>query len=299
MNYNIQSIIAQGPTAVHALPVHKNSHQIILFLQNHSFFNLFSTFVQINSTNELAITFKSIIMKTKNQETERPRNQKHEIFISQMIKHGDKIRAYKTAYGEDVKDESARVRASNLLKDPYIDERLQDSWKCIVIAIEGDKAAFIYNELKRLTLHRNALGNIIDGHDNAKPMDIIKAIRLDGELAEQEARLRGYGSIKPAKAVHKPVEDATPITREDEHNDTKTGNSVTNRNNPAIIIPVKQAPAGSHIPAAVCSAGSGFVKKNIETVIKINDPAGSPAAKDRPLPPVVVPAPRPGLNIYG
>lgn len=216
--------------------------------------------------------------------TNEPRNPKHEIFINQMIKHGDKIRAYKAAYGEHVKEESARVSASNLLKDDYISERLDDSWKSIRLGIQDDKAAFIHQELKILAIQRKALLEIIGDPNNPKPGDVIRAIRLDNELAEKEACLRNYGSLKPAKA--KPVDipehtekDISPVS---ETEPVKNEEPVINRNIPAqspLIIPVKRVPGG-YKPSAICADNKLGEEKNRETVINRNIPFDT-GAKNR------------------
>lgn len=220
-------------------------------------------------------------MKTGTNQTLNP---KHEIFINEMMKHGNKIRAYKAAYGEEVKDESARVSASNLLKDDYISERLEDSWKSIRLGIQDDKAAFIHQELKIIAIQRKALLEIIGDPNNPRPTDIIRAIRLDNELAEKEAGLRNYGSLKPAKA--KPADirehseiDTTPVA---ETEPVKNEDSVIKRNIPAenpLIIPVKKVP-GSYKPSAICADNKLGEEKNRETVINRNIPNDAGAKKE-------------------
>ena len=76
---------------------------------------------------------------------------------------------------------------------------------------------------------------------------------MDNELAEREAHLRNYGSLKPPKAIQKPVEAIAPLPPDNEN--SKTDNSVTNRNIPPdapLIIPVKKVP-GKQYPTAVCT----------------------------------------------
>ena len=195
-------------------------------------------------------------MKTENASTAAHTNPKHEIFIQGILYHGDKVRAYKTAYGEDVKDESARVSASNLLKNPEIKSTLEGSWKQIFLSVEEDKAAFIHQELKMLAYQRKACLDIYSGNRNdAKPVDVLRAIKMDNELAEREAHLRNYGSLKPPKAIQQPVEAIAPLPPDNETEDRKTDNSVTNRNiqpDASLIIPVKKSP-GKQYPTAVCA----------------------------------------------
>lgn len=134
-----------------------------------------------------------------NQETIEKLNPRHEVFIRQMILHNDKVRAYQTAY-PDANDESARVAASRLLADPDIKERLRYAYNEIELGVREDKAAFINQELKIINVKREMLLKIITGDIKSTVAERIKAIRLDTELADQQAKLLGYGSIKQQQA---------------------------------------------------------------------------------------------------
>ena len=52
-------------------------------------------------------------------------NPKHEIFIKEMILHGDRIKAYRTAYPK-AKNESAKNAACQLMQNTYIANRIKD-----------------------------------------------------------------------------------------------------------------------------------------------------------------------------
>ena len=132
-----------------------------------------------------------------NTENQSPRlNPKHEIFIQQMLRHGNKLRAYKAAYPKAT-DEAARTASSRLMKNTHIKEKLADIHNEIHIGLKEDKMAFIHQELKIIDQKRKLLVQVISGGRIATVSELLRAIRLDNELAEQQAMLLGYGSLKP------------------------------------------------------------------------------------------------------
>lgn len=171
--------------------------------------------------------------------------------------HGNKVRAYKAAYGQHVKDESARVRGSNLLKDYYIKKRLCDSWKQVQMGIEEDKMAFIDQELKLITIKIITLLAIHEGSRQANPGDMIRAMKMDSELAEQEAQFRNYGSLKSGKMNEKQAAIQLEADMKQTPGIEKNENSVTNRNirkEKPLLIPVK-IPI-DHKPVAICAGNN-------------------------------------------
>lgn len=156
-------------------------------------------------------------MKPKNTSTDALKsNPKHDIFIREIVRHGDKVRAYKAAY-PGISDAAARTAAVRLLSHPYVKEQLKYEQSQIMLGLKGDKAAFINQELKVINTKREMLLKIICGTIKATVAERIKAIRLDTELAEQQAKLLGYGSLKQ-------IEVLQPVTE-------KSTESVTNMNN--------------------------------------------------------------------
>lgn len=143
-------------------------------------------------------------------------NPKHDIFIRELVRHGDKVRAYKAAY-PGVSDAAARTAAVRLLGHPYVKEQLQYEQGQIMLGLKEDKAAFINQELKIINVKREMLLKVITGVIKSTVAERIKAIRLDTELAEQQAKLLGYGSLKQADVLNN-------VTQEN-------AESVTNMNN--------------------------------------------------------------------
>jgi hypothetical protein len=155
-------------------------------------------------------------------------NPRHEKFIAGMVRHGDKIRAYKEAY-PNVSDESAKTLAPRLLKNPEIKERLQRSWKKIHLGVEEDVQGYLHQERKILETHRQVLNEIIMGIRPASPTNILKAIKMDRELAEQHAQLLGYGSLKALFAAQSDIK----VEEQDLKNESRIGGEV-NKNEHSI-----------------------------------------------------------------
>jgi hypothetical protein len=131
-------------------------------------------------------------------------NPRHEKFIAGMVRHNDKIRAYKEAY-PNASDESAKTLAPRLMKKPGIKQRLLKSWEHIHIGYANDVQAHLHQERKILETHRQVLNEIIMGIRPASPTNILKAIKMDRELAEQHAQLLGYGSLKALFAAQSDI----------------------------------------------------------------------------------------------
>lgn len=158
-------------------------------------------------------------MKPENKAPEKL-NSRHEVFIREMIRHNDKVRAYKAAY-PGANDESARVAACRLLSHPDIKERLKYAYNSIELGVREDKMAFINQEIKIINVKREMLLHIINGTVKATINERLKAIRLDNELAERQAVLLGYGNLKDIPRLKEPAPQ-------------KTEESVTNMNKEAV-----------------------------------------------------------------
>jgi len=171
-----------------------------------------------------------------NQETTTTEklNPKHEVFIRQMILHNDKVRAYQMAY-PDASDESARVAASRLLIQPEIKERLQEAYKSIALGVREDKAAFINQELKIINVKREMLLKVISGATKATVKEKMKAVQLDNELAEQQAKLLGYGSVKQPEIQSQSQPTAQPEPQMLQPTPEKNAKTVTKMNKTPII----------------------------------------------------------------
>jgi hypothetical protein len=122
----------------------------------------------------------------------------HEIFIKELIAHGDKVRAYRAAY-PGTTDESARVGATKLLKNEEIQQKLSNVNTQIYLGLQNDKQAFIFQEAKVLNVQRQYLLNVLAQTTFVTIKEKLMAIQLDRQLAEQQMALLGYGSLKQAK----------------------------------------------------------------------------------------------------
>lgn len=129
--------------------------------------------------------------------------QEHSRFVQGMILHGDKKRAYKEAY-PDVTDESARVAANRLLREPEI-------WQCIneitkraqqkaLEELEAEATGQARRQLLSLQSKRAVLAAIVNGDvqrkryiklrdrvevvfEDVSVYAMLRAIELDSRLA--------------------------------------------------------------------------------------------------------------------
>lgn len=93
----------------------------------------------------------------------------HQIFVDEMVKHGDQIKAYMTAYPK-AKEETARVESYRLLQIPTVSEAIKEHSEKIK-AIATQKAA---EELKEVIV-----GNTLTAH---RKREILHGI-AEGTLA--------------------------------------------------------------------------------------------------------------------
>lgn len=137
-------------------------------------------------------------------------NSNHQTFILEMIKHGDKLRAYKTAYPR-AKDHSAIKAAERLLRRPEIAGEIEhaiaairhDAYKeAYQLCLDQQKTLLLSIMKKREILTQIAtcqmkVGRYVkeeDGYrmvyEDPRPRDIIKAIEVDTQLEQACNRAR-------------------------------------------------------------------------------------------------------------
>jgi hypothetical protein len=191
-------------------------------------------------------------MTTEN--TSSKTNPRHEKFINEMILHGDKLRAYKAAYPKAT-DEAARTASSRLANNSYVRKKLNDTYRQIHIGVAEDKLTFIHQELKVINKKRELLLKIIAGERQATVNEQMKAIRMDNELAEQQAILLGYGSMKPAKepARIKNSETAAP------HFSARVTKMNIEQDSPPPAEPTDSAPVNNWTGEGYSNSLPGFV----------------------------------------
>lgn len=157
----------------------------------------------------------------------------HEIFVREMIRHGNKTQAYLAAY-PDATGEALRTAATRLLNKPHI----QQAINCVLQPIREKAAAELENaasqrikeEICSLQQRREVLAKIILGkmqvkkhirlkdsihevYDDATPAAIIRAIDLDSKLAANKYKEKIQTAEQPViqTPVIKPTTKA-PVT---------------------------------------------------------------------------------------
>jgi len=131
-------------------------------------------------------------------------NPQHEIFISEMVSHGNRRIAYQKAYPE-TSDRSARTSAARLLAQPHIAARIRSSMvQMQVEAVETLKETY-KGRLADIIEKRAVLAQIIRGElvtvkevtkkgitetirYKCDPKERIRAIILDNKLEEEWTR---------------------------------------------------------------------------------------------------------------
>lgn len=163
-------------------------------------------------------------------------NPKHQIFLSEVLRHGDANRAYKAAY-PDASGESLRVAANRLLHNPGMLKCINEFYGSIRDYLAQDIIARRENQLHTVRKKRAVLKAIYTKEmETIKTItskvyevrdiiieptntEILKAIQLDNTLADKEEELMGYEI--PA-IIH---------FNEPENEIEKAQEFVTNRNN--------------------------------------------------------------------
>lgn len=139
-----------------------------------------------------------------NHETTEKTNPLHEIFITEMISHGNRRIAYQKAYPE-TSNKSARTSAARLLALPHIAARIRAGIMNIQLeAVEALKEAY-KGKLADIVEKRAVLAQIIRGElvtekevtkkgeteivrYKSDPKERIRAIILDNKLEEEWTR---------------------------------------------------------------------------------------------------------------
>ncbi|MCB9045974.1 MAG: hypothetical protein H6550_07525 [Chitinophagales bacterium] len=142
--------------------------------------------------------------------------QQHATFILEMIKHGDKLRAYRAAYPK-AKGLSAQKSAERLLRQTHIaneiqavvrDIRSQTVFETYKVMQQEQHVRILSVMKKREILNQIAtcemkVGRYIkdeDGYrivyEDPRPRDIIKAIEVDTKLEEACNRMRDTSNIE-------------------------------------------------------------------------------------------------------
>lgn len=154
-----------------------------------------------------------------------------QIFINEVIQHGDKIRAYKAAYPSCKTDGSAKTNATRLLKNATICEMISkgaakasDIANCIAIQAAGEQEAVVlltaiekrsilskiargeFKVQEHILLKDKAIAYLRDPNAN----EVAKAIEIDNKMTGENAPEKvdvnanvktvtriGYGDRKP------------------------------------------------------------------------------------------------------
>jgi hypothetical protein len=189
-------------------------------------------------------------------------NARHLLFINEMIRHGDKLKAYVAAY-PDAKGEALRKAAERLMKNPaiaqQIDEvRAQVRHEAYVAAyaacMEEMKTELLSMQKKRAILAQLATcemkvgryvkynGDYVMLYEDPRPRDIIRAIELDTKLEEacntarraEEKELSRYDIYidgRPCDNPDAPVNPAIPMgVAEEKSSERKITKYGTKRN---------------------------------------------------------------------
>ncbi len=194
-------------------------------------------------------------------------NPHHQTFVNEMILHNDAVRAYKAAY-PNAQGEAARTAAHRLMKKEEIRQPITDAYKQLRLGIREDKAAFLHNELKIIDRKRKMLLELMFGTGDITPRQRMMAMKLDNELAAQQAYLLGYGSLKPqyGRYIKQPNQSRHSERREESPEHVEE--AVSNRNN-------KKTPLlflGGDVGRQRSSVLTGVVKCSAVLPTRVNHP---------------------------
>lgn len=155
----------------------------------------------------------------------------HEIFVREMIRHGNRSLAYKAAY-PDAKDEALRTAAARLLAKPHIqqtiDAVMQPLREKAIAELEQQATERVKEEICSLQQRREVLAKIILGrmqvkkhirlkdtihevYDDVSPAAVIRAIDLDSKLAANKYKEKistpAPPEVKTPVVIQQPVGD--------------------------------------------------------------------------------------------
>ena len=162
-------------------------------------------------------------------------NPKHQIFLSEVLCHGDASRANKTAYPE-AEGEALRTAANRLLHQPAIVKVIEDFHGSIRDCLVDDIVAHRVNQVQAIRLKRSVLRSIYTKEAETNKTisskvfeireitieptiaEILRAVQMDNALAEKEEELLHY--------------EAPSIIRfgDSQEEQERTSEIVTNRN---------------------------------------------------------------------
>jgi len=169
-------------------------------------------------------------------------NARHLLFINEMIRHGDKLKAYAAAY-PDAKGEALRKAAERLMKNPIIAQQIDEVRAQVrheaytaayAACMEEMKTELLSMQKKRAILAQLATcemkvgryvkynGDYIMVYEDPRPRDIIRAIELDTKLEEacntarrtedrELSRYDIYIDRRPCDNPDAPVNPAIPM----------------------------------------------------------------------------------------
>ena len=114
-------------------------------------------------------------------------NEKHEVFIQQLMQNGDRIRAYQKAYPNTTYD-SAKSRVCALMKNPLIQEEIKKRRKRINKKTEHLQLDVLNGTVASVSTVRNALETILKGdvksEKSYKIKDSIKTVELKPSVTQ-------------------------------------------------------------------------------------------------------------------
>jgi phage terminase small subunit len=107
-------------------------------------------------------------------------NAKHEIFIKEMIEHGDQAKAYRMAYST-ICNSTAISNGSHLANDPLIAKVIADTNQRIREETTTDRIKLLKEQMANIIGMREILTSIVTGE-----MKFEKPYEKDGELATKK-----------------------------------------------------------------------------------------------------------------
>ena len=148
-------------------------------------------------------------------------NEKQQRFITEFMRYGDKILAYKAAYNNPSPDPDVIISAANrLLRRPEVREVIETAQKRIRAEVEAELKAELKQELLTVQRKRELLAQIATGealieqHTKGKNCNMctilqrpnftqmLKAIDLDSRLAGHY-KTNGHGTVRPVQQAEK------------------------------------------------------------------------------------------------
>lgn len=114
-------------------------------------------------------------------------NTQHELFIKEMIEHGDRCRAYSVAY-PNAKGKAITNGACRLMEDPYIKGKIADTLLRVQKETELALTNLINEKLANLIGMREYLATIVSGKTKfKKPFktgDDVRTVEVEASASE-------------------------------------------------------------------------------------------------------------------